>query len=125
MSTLLHDLPSQSVIGASSYPATVSTSDVGASVDLIEADGRCFAIQVIGAVSGTSPTLAGKIQESADNSTFTDIAGATFSTVSASSNLQVISFERTKRYVRYSRAVAGTSPSFAISVVIGEQKKSA
>jgi hypothetical protein len=75
-------------------------------------------------VSGTSPTLAGKIQESADGSTnWTDISGATFTTVTASTNTQAIAFDRTKRFLRYVATVGGTSPSFAVAVVISEQKK--
>ena len=88
-----------------------------------EADGRCFAVQVIGPVTGTGPSLAGKIQESSDNSTWTDVTGATFTTVTASNNIQTIVFDRTKRYLRHARTVAGTSPTFALSVLIGEQKK--
>jgi hypothetical protein len=87
-------------------------------------DGPCFAIQQVGAVSGTSPTLAGKIQESADGSTgWSDVSGATFATVTASTNNQAITFERTKRYLRYVGTVGGTSPSFAVAVIISQQKK--
>jgi hypothetical protein len=68
--------------------------------------------------------LAGKIQESADGSTnWADISGATFTTVTASDNVQAISFDRTLRYVRYVATVGGTSPSFIAGAVIGEQKK--
>src|SRR5947209_7146802 len=81
-------------------------------------DGRCFALQMVGTVGGTSPTLDGKIQESNDNSTWTDIPGATFTQVTASTSNQAITFDRTKRYVRYLGTIGGTSPSFAMAVVI-------
>ena len=87
---------------------------------MINGDSSCFAIQQVDTVSGTSPTLAGKIQESSDGSTWSDVANAAFAQVPASGNYQAISFERTKRYLRY---VGGTSPSYAIAVVISEQKK--
>ena len=54
---------------------------------------------------------------------FADISGATFTQVTASTNLQCITFERTKRYLRYVGTIAGTSPSFALAALIGEQKK--
>jgi hypothetical protein len=123
MSTALNDLKNQSLTGVSVYPSTVNDTNSGASIDMIDADGRCFAIQAIGAVGGTSPSQTGKIQESADNSTWTDVAGATFATVTAANNLQTIVFDRTKRYLRHFRTTTGTGPSFALAVLIGEQKK--
>jgi hypothetical protein len=123
MSTKLQDLPHQAVLGGLT-PRTATTTVIGTAVDLVSADGRCFAVQQVGTVSGTSPTLAGKVQESADGSTnWTDISGATFTTVSATDNVQAISFDRTLRYVRYVGTIGGTSPSFPVAVLIGEQKK--
>ena len=123
MSTKLQDLPHGALIGASPYPASVNDTNNGDTVDLIDGDNRCFAIQFVGALGGTSPSLAGKIQESSDAATWTDISGATFAAVAASNSLQIISFDRTKRYVRHYRTVTGTSPTFVLGVVIGEQKK--
>ena len=123
MSTKLHDIKNQALLGASPYPVEVDDTTNGATVDLLDADARCFAIQMIGVVGGTDPSLTGKIQESSDNSTWTDISGATFTAVTASSSLQVITFDRTKRYVRHYRNVSGTTPTFVLGVVIGEQKK--
>ena len=123
MSTKLGDLANNTQLGASVYPATVNDTNTGSAVDLLDADGPCFAVQVIGAVGGTTPSLTGKIQESADNSTWTDIPGAVFAAVTASNNLQTIVFDRTKRYLRHFRTTTGTTPSFILSVLIGEQKK--
>src|SRR5262249_34111971 len=96
----------------------------GSAIDMISGDGPCFAIQQIGTVSGTTPTLAGKIQESADGSTrWADISSATFSTVSASTNTHAITLERTKRYLPPVATVAGSSPSFAVAAVVSQQKK--
>ena len=53
-----------------------------------------------------------------------DVAGAAFTAVTASNNVQTITFERTKRYLRHFRTTTGTSPTFPLGVVIGEQKKS-
>jgi hypothetical protein len=123
MSTKLHDIPNNAQISAGLTPRAITSTTSGTGQDFLQGDGRCTAIQQVGSVSGTSPSLAGKIQESSDNSTWTDISGATFTAVTANDNIQSISFDRTKRYVRYNGAVSGTSPSFQIAVVIIEQKK--
>jgi hypothetical protein len=123
MSTQLHDLARQAILNVGLTPRTVTASVNGSSGDLLAGDGCCFAIQQVGAVSGTSPTLAGKIQESADGTTWSDVAGATFTTVTTADNVQAITFDRTLRYVRYVGTVGGTSPSFIVAVVISEQKK--
>jgi hypothetical protein len=123
MSTKLHDFARQAVLSAGLTPRTVTVTVNGPSVDLLAGDGRCFALQQVGSVSGTAPTLAGKIQESADGSAWADISGATFTTVTGSDNVQAITFDRTLRYVRYVGTVGGTSPSFPLAVFISEQKK--
>ena len=123
MSTALNDVKNQALIGATVYPATVNDTIGGTGIDMQDADGRCFAVQVVGNVSGTSPSLAGKIQESSDNSAWTDVTGAAFTAVTASNNVQTIVFDRTKRYLRHHRTVSGSSPSFGLSALIGEQKK--
>jgi len=123
MSTKLADVQNEALVGVSVYPSTVNDTNNGLSIDMIDADGSCFAVQLIGTVGGTSPSLTGKIQESADNATWTDVTGATFTAVTASNNVQTITFERTKRYLRHSRTASGTSPAFVLGVLIGEQKK--
>jgi hypothetical protein len=123
MSTQLHDFPNNAILGAGATPRTLTGSLTGSSGDFISGDGRCTAIQQVGTMTGTSPTLAGKIQESSDQSTWSDISGATFTAVAASDNVQAISFDRTKRYLRYSGTVTGTSPNIPMAVVITEQKK--
>jgi hypothetical protein len=124
MSTTLRDFARQAILNVGLTPRTVTTTTQGPAGDLLAGDGRCFAVQQVGAVSGTTPTLAGKIQESADGASgWTDIPGATFTTVTTADNVQAITFDRTLRYVRYVGTVGGSSPSFALAVMISEQKK--
>ena len=124
MSTKLHDFANQADLKNGASPQTATSTVTGTGVDMINADSRCFAIQHVGTVSGSSPTLDGKIQESdSSGSGFADISGATFTQVTASTNLQCITFERTKRYLRYVGTIAGSSPSFALAALLGEQKK--
>jgi hypothetical protein len=123
MSTALNDVKNQALFGTSVYPASVNDTNNGLGIDMIDADGRCFATQVIGTVTGTTPSLTGKIQESSDNATWTDVPGATFTAVTAANNVQTIVFDRTKRFLRHFRTVTGTSPLFSLAALIGEQKK--
>jgi len=123
MSTKIHDLASHAILGTGLAPQTITATINGPAADLLAGDGPCFAIQQVGNVSGTSPSLAGKIQESSNGTTWTDIDGATFAPVTASGNYQAITFTRTQRYVRYVGTVTGTSPSFAVAVVLSQQRK--
>jgi hypothetical protein len=65
----------------------------------------------VGNVTGTSPTLDVKIQESDDGTTFTDISGAAFAQMSATGN-QTLVFKTGKRYVRAVATLGGSSPVF-------------
>jgi hypothetical protein len=62
------------------------------------------------AVTGTTPTMAPKLQESSDNSTFTD-CGATLANITAVGTY-VAKGIVSKRYVRLATTIGGTTPSF-------------
>ena len=122
MSTALHDVASAALVAAGLYPDTKTSSPTGSAIDMVTADGPCFAIQQVGEFSATS--LAGVIQESADGSTgWAAISGAAFAAVTAENNVQVITFRRSARYLRYVGTITGGSPSIDMAVLIGEQKK--
>ena len=130
MSTKINDLAHYvDVINASGTPAakTASISGNTNGVDLGFDDGNCFAIQDIGTVSGTTPTWSGKFQESNDNGVtdaWTDVTNGAFAQVTASNNTQVITFQRTKRWLSYVGTIGGTStPTFGLDVLILQQRK--
>lgn len=75
------------------------------------------AIVSCGTVSGTTPTLDLKVQDSDDDSTYADISGATFAQLTAAGR-EEIHFRTNKRYVRVVATIGGTTPSFTFSVVI-------
>jgi hypothetical protein len=123
MSSALNDLASAALVAAGLYPDTRTSSPTGPAVDMVAADGPCFAVQHAGDLVGDT-VLAGRIEQSADGSTnWTAISGATFADVNAANNVQVVRFTRTARYVRYAGTLTGSSPSVKVSVLIGEQKK--
>jgi len=121
VSTHLNDIPSAAVVAVGYPPAVMTETDAGPTIDLANADGPCFAIQVVGSVS-TADTLTGALEESADGSTWTAVSGGAF-TVASAAGVQTIRFERTKRYVRWVGTIAGTDPEIAAAVVVGQQKK--
>jgi hypothetical protein len=123
MSTHLNDVAGQALVASGLDPQELTATTAGDGIDLLAADGHCFAVQAVGAVSGTTPSLAGKVQESEDNIAWSDVSGAAFSAVTGGPGVQVISFTRTKRFARYHATLAGTTPSFFVAALIGEQRK--
>jgi len=91
----------------------------GTGVDLLGYQGKIKVTQDVGAVTGTTPTLDGKIQDSADNSTFADVTGLTFTQVTTSSNIQSIGVDprAVRRYIRYVGTLGGTTPNFTFAVL--------
>jgi len=102
-----------------SAPATRTTTVTGAAVDILNVDGPMLVVQHVGTVTGTTPTLDGKLQDSADGSTgWADITGATFTQVTASNSKQKITIPAgsVAGWIRYVGTIAGTTPSFILSV---------
>lgn len=117
LSDINSNLTQVSVSAIAARTSTVTTT----AVDLRQYKGGLIVEQLVGAVSGTSPTLNGKLQTSADGSTgWTDITGATFTQVTASDSFQKIGIveNQTLGYVRYVGTIAGTTPSFTMGVVL-------
>ncbi len=75
------------------------------------------AIITCGAASGTTPTLDVKLQESDDNSTFTDIPGAAFTQLTAAGS-EEIGVQTNKRYLRAVATIGGSTPSFTFAVLL-------
>lgn len=98
--------------------AAVTATVTGASVDCDGMAGSVIFTQQVGTVSGTTPTLDGKVQDSLDGSTGWADTGATATQVTASTNNQNIVIDRSasKRFLRYVGTIAGTTPSYALQV---------
>lgn len=117
---------SASVINLSSAAAQTSTV-TGSWVDVREYEGDIVVIQDVGTVSGTTPTLNGKIQHAsaADGTGAADVSGATFTEVTASNSKQKITFPAGSiaGWVRYVGTIAGTTPSFIVSATALSRKE--
>ena len=103
------------------HAAAQTASFNSGSVDMQKFRRALFLVD-IGAVSGTSPTFDAKLQESTDNSTFTDLAGANVSitqitTANHTVTLEVRGGQLTKRYARVAVTIGGTTPSFTCCVI--------
>ncbi len=103
-------------------PQAATATVTGSAVDTLGYNSAMAALEV-GAVSGTTPTLDVKLQESdTSGGTYTDITGAAATQVTASNNSQVIRVEglgtSRKRFIRAVGTIGGTTPSFALSVEI-------
>ena len=112
---------------ATATGVTTNSHVDGASVDTIDLGSNIFTgVLVVGNVSGTSPVLSVKLQQSATGTNnWTDITGASFATVTTTNTIRTVSFKPTQRYVRTttSAAVSGTTPVFeATCLIVGPNR---
>lgn len=99
----------------------VTATGNGTGVDCQDYVGKAKFILITSAGGGTSPTLDVKLQDSADNSTWADISGATFTQVTdAADATEAISvdIDGADRYIRAVKTVTGTSPTFDCGLVM-------
>ncbi len=130
MANLFLDLEANAQLSTLANIAAVTTTTNGSAVGTVDiGTNYCSALLAVGAVTGTTPTLDVKIQESNDGSTgWTDCLGgdqnaAAFTRVTAANAAQVISFKAQKAFVRAVLTVGGTTPSFTCGVYLLAQKK--
>jgi hypothetical protein len=112
---------STSVSLLTSVAAANTAAATGTGVDLLDYEGPVVIVQNHGVSTGT---LDGKIQDSADNSSFADVAGLTFtqSTTTADIKSLVVQSKQVRRYIKYVGTV-GTGPQ-VVSVSMTGVKKS-
>jgi hypothetical protein len=90
----------------------------GSTITTTDHEGLGLAILMCGAVSGTSPTLDVKIQDSPDGTTWTDVSGGAFTQITGGSSIQKLNldFNSLQKNLRAVATIAGTSPSFTFGV---------
>lgn len=122
----MRDLESKLAVAQSIAPQAVTATVNGSGVDLRGYDGALVVID-LGTFGGTTPTATIKIQDSADNTTFTDVAladlvgGDQLATIDPTNDLAVYrrGYIGTKRYVRVAvTAIAGTGPSLPMAAQV-------
>lgn len=104
-----------------SASASQASTVTGSGVDLLDYDGPVLITQSHGTGTGT---LDGKIQDSADNSSFADVSGLTFtqSTTTADVKKLVVNPKIVRRYIRYVGTIV-TGPQ-NVAVTLAGFKKS-
>lgn len=92
--------------------SAVTATGTGTSVDNLASTTSGFAAYLhVTAASGTTPNMVAKVQHSADNSTWADLA--TFTAVTAANAYQRVAGTGTvNRYLRAQYTITGTTPSF-------------
>lgn len=107
------------MLAAASCANTAAATGTG--VDLKDYEGPVLIVQNHGTSTGT---LDGKIQDSADNSSFADVAGATFAQSTTTADIQalVVQSKQVRRYIKYVGTV-GTGPQ-VVGVSLSGVKKS-
>lgn len=108
-------------------PQVATTTVTGPWIQIRGYEGTLLFQQIVGAVSGTTPNLAGKIQDADDNvgTNSADVSGATFTAVTAADQIgKVIVAKRAVRgWVRYVGTISGTTPSFALAAVLNARPR--
>lgn len=119
------DIKGKSTFTQAAVSAARTATVTGTGFDASGYIGNITFVQAIGTVSGTTPTLDGKIQDSADDSSYTDVPGATFTQVTASTSVQSLNVDTRafRKYVRYVGTIAGTTPVFNSAVLAIGQKQ--
>ena len=119
------DIKGTSTFTQAAVSAARTATVTGTGFDVSAYNGNITFVQAIGTVSGTTPTLDGKIQDSADDSSYADVSGATFTQVTASTNVQSLNVDTrsVRKYLRYVGTIAGTTPVFnSFVMAIGEKQ---
>lgn len=103
-------------------PASRTATLTGTGLDVEKYEGvGMVVLHSTAATAGTTPTLNVKVQESADNSVWADIPGATFAEVTdAAASLQDINIDLSaaKKYIRVIGTIAGASAAFNFAAAL-------
>ena len=122
MPTQLHDIPATTALFPASAPITITAGGETSPVDMQDTDGPCFAIQAAGQVNGS--VLHGRFQESFNGGSWADVPGGAFAAVAGGDSLQIVSFVRTLRFLKYVYNFNdGESGTGLIVAMVGAQKK--
>lgn len=112
--TIIHDVSTNVLSRQAVVPAVFSATATSSALDMLTGDGRCWAEVQVGAFTATSITL--QVSEcDTSGGTYTDITGASIVTTAAN-NIARITFDRSKRYLKVTNTLVGTSAGYAVTV---------
>ena len=104
---------------------TTTTTHTGLDLSAYAVKREMKAVLGIGAVAGTTPSITVKVQDSPDNSTYTDVSGAAFTAVTTNGAAAQLHFQTIQRYVRaVTTFTANTTQALPICTLLVEQRVS-
>lgn len=117
--TIANDLTSTQSIAPGSHAIAAAYALEGAGVDVL---GKNAVVYLVSGTNGTGATVDCKIQESDDNSTYTDWTGGAFTQVTTANDnaTQEKEYTGTKQYIRVVCTVATDACSFGVDIVTDE-----
>lgn len=99
-------------------PSTPITATGSSASTIVGGFNGAVAYLNVTAASGTTPNLAVKIQDSADNTTWFDVPSAAFTAVTAAGSQRLSITGPLGVYVRAAYTVTGTTPSFTADLTL-------
>lgn len=124
MATWINDLKNSVGGGLSLAPAVRTTSANGTAVDLLTTDGGGFAVVQTGTLTDGSHNISLQEGDNSDGSDAVAITGATQAIAATDDNTQfLISFRRSKRYVRAVTTLANATTGGIVGVSVYAMRK--
>ena len=119
----MRDLKSNITSGVSLAPQSLTAAANGTGVDLQNSDSAVVEFNA-GAIGGTTPSFTMAVQESDDNTTFTDVAAADLQgtapvITTTNAGITMVGYLGSKRYIRaIAKTVTGTTPTLLASAAV-------
>lgn len=121
MASFIHDIPSSAVLEGLVLASTMTQTQNGTVIDMVQGDTRCNVILNVGAISNGSKTY--QVQQCTEAATtsggWSNITGA--SLTAAATGVQALAFDRDQRYIRL--ATTGSATNVTCSAVILQNRK--
>lgn len=119
----MRDIKSNIKAVSSLAPASLTAAANGSGVDRAGFESAAIKFNT-GAIGGTTPSFTFAVQESSDNSSFTDVAAANLqgtppTVTTNNAGAVVVGYLGSKRYIRaIAKTVAGTSPTLLAEATV-------
>lgn len=120
------DLTNEYTFHMSVEPDNYLADQNGTSVDLNDHGPEVTVVLMVGESDGSDATYDGELEESADDSTFTDVTGGSVTQIdNAGHAIQTVTvYNRAQRYVRGVLNMGGASPSADAAILLIARKSS-
>jgi hypothetical protein len=124
MATYLRDQKNNAVSGLTLPPQALTANTNGVPINFSNGTGRCCATLCIGVIN-TLTNIAVQITESADNTTYSSISGATITVLNTSSpgnTVAQVTFDRSQPWLCSTTTLTGGTTLANCSLLLEQQK---